>query len=47
MEKGLEKATMTGVPQGGPLSVVLSNVYLDKLDQRTGAERTSIYKVCG
>ena len=33
MEKGLEKATTTGVPQGGPLSVVCSNVYLDKLDK--------------
>lgn len=33
MEKGLEKATMTGVPQGGPLSVVCSNIYLDKLDK--------------
>ena len=33
MEKGLEKATISGVPQGGPLSVVLSNVYLDKLDK--------------
>lgn len=33
MEKGLQKATITGVPQGGPLSVVLSNVYLDKLDK--------------
>ena len=32
MEKGLEKATITGVPQG-PLSVVCSNVYLDKLDK--------------
>ena len=33
MEKGLEKAAISGVPQGGPLSVVLSNVYLDKLDK--------------
>ena len=28
MEKGLERATTSGVPQGGPLSVVLSNVYI-------------------
>lgn len=33
MENGLETATKTGVPQGGPLSVVCSNVYLDKLDK--------------
>lgn len=33
MEDGLEKATKTGVPQGGPLSVILSNIYLDKLDK--------------
>lgn len=33
MEQGLVKATRTGVPQGGPLSVVLSNIYLDKLDK--------------
>lgn len=26
MENGLEKATITGVPQGGPLSVVCSNI---------------------
>ena len=33
MENGLEKETETGVPQGGPLSVICSNVYLDKLDK--------------
>jgi len=33
MEDGLEKATKTGVPQGGPLSVICSNVYLDRLDK--------------
>lgn len=33
MEKGLEKATAIGVPQGEPLSVVCSNIYLDKLDK--------------
>lgn len=27
------KATITGVPQGGTLSVVCSNIYLDKLDK--------------
>lgn len=33
MENGLEKATTTSVPQGGPLSVVCSNIYLDKLNK--------------
>lgn len=33
MEEGIVKATETGVPQGGPVSVVMSNIYLDKLDK--------------
>ncbi|MBO5567801.1 MAG: group II intron reverse transcriptase/maturase, partial [Clostridia bacterium] len=33
MEKGLVSETVEGVPQGGPLSCVLSNIYLDKFDK--------------
>ena len=37
MEDGLTSATTEGVPQGGPLSPILSNVYLDKLDKELEA----------
>lgn len=33
MEEGLISSTTVGVPQGGPLSPVLSNIYLDKFDK--------------
>ncbi|MCH1939148.1 group II intron reverse transcriptase/maturase [Holdemania massiliensis] len=33
LEDGLVKSTTVGTPQGGPISVILSNIYLDKLDK--------------
>lgn len=33
LEDGLIKSTTVGTPQGGPVSVILSNIYLDKFDK--------------
>lgn len=37
LEDGLVKSTTIGTPQGGPLSTVLSNIYLDKFDKEVEA----------
>lgn len=37
LEDGLVKSTTVGTPQGGPISVILSNIYLDKFDKELEA----------
>ena len=44
MEDGLVKPSKLGVPQGGPLSPILSNIYLDKMDKEL--EQRGLNFVC-
>ncbi len=44
MEEGLVTSTTIGVPQGGPLSPILSNIYLDKLDKELEARGLSFVR---
>ena len=37
MENGVVQPTTEGVPQGGPMSVMLSNIYLHELDMELEA----------
>lgn len=37
LDNGLIKSTTVGTPQGGPVSVILSNIYLDKFDKELEA----------
>lgn len=39
MDNGLVSSTTIGVPQGGPLSPILSNIYLDKFDKELEQRR--------
>jgi len=44
MENGLVSPTEEGVPQGGPLSPLLSNLMLDDLDQGASSEATRMLR---
>jgi len=49
MEDGVEKKTLSGTPQGGVISPLLSNIYLHVLDtmwQRDGAQYGTLVRYC-
>lgn len=46
MEDGLVTPSTIGTPQGGPLSPILSNIYLDKFDKELEQRGTALCEIC-
>ena len=46
LDNGLMKRTMVGTPQGGPISVILSNIYLDKFDKELESRNLRFSRYC-
>ena len=46
LDNGLIKSTEVGMPQGGPISVILSNVYLDKFDKELESRNLRFSRYC-
>lgn len=46
LDKGLIKSSTLGTPQGGPISVILSNVYLDKFDKELESRNLRFTRYC-
>lgn len=46
LDNGLIKSTAVGTPQGGPISVILSNIYLDKFDKELESRNLRFSRYC-
>lgn len=46
LDNGLIKRTAVGTPQGGPISVILSNIYLDKFDKELESRNLRFSRYC-